>query len=229
MTAGKGVLHSEMFPLLHSDRNNPLELFQIWLNLPRKHKLVEPHFRMLWHEEIPIYQHEDENGLTTSVDIIAGNLMDIKALRPTPNSWAADANNQVAIWTIKIDANAHWVLPAAEPFVNRSLYYYRGNELLIEGTKVSSNHRISIIPDQKIAIQNGFEDSHLLLLQGRPIKEPVAQHGPFVMNTSAEIQEAFGEFRRTHFGGWPWPKNDQVHEQAKGRFALHADGELEEK
>lgn len=229
MTAGKGVLHAEMFPLLHTNQENPLELFQIWLNLPKKSKLVEPHFKMLWSEEIPTYIHKDPQDLLTSVNVISGDLLDIKAPRPTPDSWAGDKNNHVAIWTIKMQANAHWILPKADAAANRALYFYKGHEVSIEDRLIPANNRIIAAADQELSIQNGSEDAYLLLLQGRPIAEPVAQHGPFVMNTQAEIQEAFAEFRRTQFGGWPWPKNDQVHEQAKGRFALHADGKLEEK
>ena len=70
MTAGKGVQHSEMFPLLKEDEANPLVLFQIWLNLPKKNKMVDPHFAMLWKESIPVYTHEDENGNKTTVDVI---------------------------------------------------------------------------------------------------------------------------------------------------------------
>jgi hypothetical protein len=70
--------------------------------------------------------------------------------------------------------------------------------------------------------------AELLLLQGRPIGEPVAQYGPFVMNTRAELEQAFRDYRRTQFGGWPYPANDPVHPRPRGRFARHADGRVEE-
>ena len=65
------------------------------------------------------------------------------------------------------------------------------------------------------------------MLQGRPIGEPVAQYGPFVMNTRAEIEQAFADYRRTGFGGWPWPTDDPVTTREAGRFARHADGRVE--
>ena len=67
----------------------------------------------------------------------------------------------------------------------------------------------------------------ILVLQGKPIAEPVVQHGPFVMNTRQEIQQAFLDYQRTRFGGWPWPSDDPVHLRAEGRFARHADGRIE--
>jgi hypothetical protein len=78
--------------------------------------------------------------------------------------------------------------------------------------------------DADISLQNGAEESFFLMLQGKPLNEPVAQHGPFVMNTQQEIIQAFEDYRRTQFGGWPWPKEEMVHEHDKGRFALHANG-----
>ena len=74
MTAGKGVQHSEMFPLLKQDEENPLELFQIWLNLPSKQKMVQPHFKMLWSEDIPLVKRIDENGKSTEINVIAGSV-----------------------------------------------------------------------------------------------------------------------------------------------------------
>jgi len=81
-------------------------------------------------------------------------------------------------------------------------------------------------PDQDSILRSG---ARILTLQGKPINEPVVQHGPFVMNTRMEISQAFGDYQRTQFGGWPWPKRDQVHDRSKGRFARYVDGRIEEK
>jgi quercetin 2,3-dioxygenase len=69
----------------------------------------------------------------------------------------------------------------------------------------------------------------LLLLQGKPINEPVAKYGPFVMNTQTEIQQAISDYRDTEFGGWPWPRHDNIHPREKGRFATYADGKKEDR
>ena len=229
MTAGKGVLHSEMFPLIHEDKENPMELFQIWLNLPKASKFVEPHFKMLWEDSIPVLHEEDANGKKTQVEVVAGTLKGRTAPPPTPDSWAANPNNHVMILTIKIEAGGSWTLPAADASANRTLYFYRGNTLSLDGENLPINHLAQLNADAEVHLTAGDEDVYLLMLQGKPIKEPVVQYGPFVMNTEAEIQEAFAEYRRTQFGGWPWPKEEMNHGREKGRFALHADGREEVK
>src|SRR6185295_5349883 len=70
LTAGGGIVHSEMFPLLEPTKPNPVELFQIWLNLPREDKLVSPHFTMLWANEIPVRTERDAAGRATEVTVI---------------------------------------------------------------------------------------------------------------------------------------------------------------
>jgi redox-sensitive bicupin YhaK (pirin superfamily) len=227
MTAGKGVQHSEMFPLLNKDTDNTLEIFQIWLNLPKASKFVEPHFKMLWKDKIPLKTATDNQGKRTEVNVIAGSLRGIHPQDPTPNSWAADPLNEVAVWTIKIEAQGKWVLPSASEHIHRTIYFYKGDDILLEEKIIPVNHSVQLKPDQEIKIKAGKSDAYLLLLQGKPINEPVVQHGPFVMNTEAEIREAFQDFQETQFGGWPWPDHEQVHPREKGRFALHADGREE--
>ncbi len=88
---------------------------------------------------------------------------------------------------------------------------------------------MQVDPTINIQIEGGSEEVSMLVLQGRPIGEPVAQYGPFVMNTQQEIQEAFREFQLTQFGGWPWPMTEVVHPAAEGRFAKYPDGTVERK
>jgi redox-sensitive bicupin YhaK (pirin superfamily) len=229
MTAGKGVQHSEMFPLIHKDKENPMELFQIWLNLPRKSKMVQPYFKMLWRESIPHYKHIDSQGLSTTVEVIAGKLADKKAPTPPPDSWAADLNNEVAVWNIKMKAGASWKIPKSKKGINRTLYYYQGEGLTLSGSKIPKYHAVEVNPELEIELISGPNGSSILLLQGKPIGEPVIQYGPFVMNTKEEINQAFEDFHKTKFGGWPWPKYDQVHDRSKSRFAKHAGGVEENK
>jgi redox-sensitive bicupin YhaK (pirin superfamily) len=224
MTAGKGVQHSEMFPLLRDDAENPLELFQIWLNLPQKSKRVEPHFKMLWADTVPVYEADG-----VKVDIIAGELEGHKAPAPAPDSWAADPANEVAIWTIKLSAGKTFTLPAASAGLNRSLYFYQGTTVSADGQDIPAQKIIDLHSDQPTTLKAGAEDAYFLFLQGKPINEPVVQHGPFVANDREGIIQIMQEYQATEFGGWPWPRPDQVHERSRGRFAKHVDGRVEEK
>ncbi len=228
MTAGKGVQHSEMFPLLKQDKRNPLELFQIWLNLPQRNKMVEPHFKMLWSENIPHLEHEDSEGRKTTVEIIAGSLYDKTAATPPPDSWAADPKHCVGVFNCQLEPHAKFILPATEPGINRTLYFYEGSGLTISGKTISDYHAADVQPDMDLTLENNSNEMiKILVLQGQPINEPVVQHGPFVMNSRQEIQQAFEDYHATQFGGWPWPRYDQVHDRNKGRFARHADGHEE--
>lgn len=229
MTAGKGVQHSEMFPLLHSDKENPMELFQIWLNLPKKDKMVEPHFKMFWKENIPVADIKDKNGKVTKIEVIAGSLDKYSALTPPPNSWAAKNENHVAIWVIHMEAGARFTMPAIVAGINRTIYFYEGKNLVVGDTHLEYYHSAQLESSENIEIVNGDQPASLLMLQGRPIAEQVIQYGPFVMNTKEEIHQAFEDYHKTQFGGWPWPRYDQVHPKTQGRFAKHADGKLETK
>jgi quercetin 2,3-dioxygenase len=223
MTAGRGVQHSEMFPLLHQDKRNPLLLFQVWLNLPAKSKMVEPHFAMFWAKDLPVVREQDAEGRAVNIEITAGDYKGARALAPPPASWAADPANGVAIWVIDLAADAEWELPAAAPGLNRVLYFFEGRSVKIGGAVIAARHGVTLPSDRAVPIRNSETAARFLLLQGRPIGEPVAQHGPFVMNTREELMQTFADYQRTQFGGWPWPRADQVHGK-RGRFARFADG-----
>lgn len=124
-------------------------------------------------------------------------------------------------------AGSVWTLPAADQIVNRTLYFYAGSGLQAGGTAIPPYHAIELLANQPIQLETVSEAARLLLLQGCPIAEPVTQYGPFVMNTQHEIRQAFDDFRRTQFGGWPWKRNDPIHPRSRGRFAEYADGTIE--
>jgi quercetin 2,3-dioxygenase len=227
LTAGGGVVHAEMFPLLAADRPNPLELFQIWLNLPRAKKLVPPGFAMFWRESIPTVRATDDAGRSAAVTLVAGRLGEVAAPSPPPDSWAADPRAELAIWTIALEAGARWTLPAAPAGLNRTLYFFQGDAVRVAGQELRGAREIVVRSDRDVPLEALGGPIELLLLQGRPIGEPVVAYGPFVMTTRAEVQQAFADYQRTGFGGWPWPSDEPVHPRAEGRFARHTDGRLD--
>lgn len=229
LTTGKGCQHTEMFPLVHQDKENPLELFQIWLNLPAKDKFAEPDYKMLWAKDIPVIQSVAANGRKTMLRLIAGSIEGKTSLEPCEASWAYDRNHRVGIYHIQMEPEAEISLPAVSKTLNRNLYYFKGDEIQIEGNSLQSLHRVKLTGDQDVKITNGNKESHILVLEGEPINEPVVQYGPFVMTTEQEIREAFNEYQKTQFGGWPWERPDPVNERTKGRFAKYPDGRIEEK
>ncbi|WP_233549465.1 pirin-like C-terminal cupin domain-containing protein [Lysinibacillus yapensis] len=111
--------------------------------------------------------------------------------------------------------------------MTRNLYFYQGDQLIIEETAIETDHRVRLAGDQEITITNGSSESYMLLLEGEPIGEPVVSYGPFVMNTEQEIREAFSQ--NTQYGGWPWDRQDPVNNRDSGRFARHADGRVEKR
>lgn len=229
LTAGRGVVHSEMFPLVDRDGPNPLELFQIWLNLPGRDKLVDPHFTMLWAEDIPEVRIADPAGATTAVTVIAGALDGATPPAPPPASWATRPDADVAIWHVVMDPGATWTLPAAQgEGTVRVLYLFEGDGASVGGHDVPGRTGAVVRCDRPVELTAGRAGVEILVLQGRPIGEPVAQEGPFVMNQRSELVQAFEDYRRTGFGGWPWPADDPVHPRESARFARHPDGRVEE-
>jgi redox-sensitive bicupin YhaK (pirin superfamily) len=232
VTAGRGIVHSEMFPLLKADADNPLELFQIWLNLPAKNKMAAPHFTMLWSEQIPRHVHTDANGKRTDIAVVAGRFdggdAKLDALAPPPDSWAAQAGSDVAIWTLRLEPGARWTLPAATgDGTRRTLYFFKGGAATVAGQALTGPVLVSLQADAPVELVAG-DGAEFLLLQGRPIGEPVAQYGPFVMNTQNEIMQAMQDYRRTQFGGWPFDGQAPVHGREPRRFAKHPDGRHEQ-
>ena len=235
MTAGGGVAHSEMFPLVNTVGPNPAELFQIWLNLPAADKMRPAYFTMLWNERIPTLKLRDAGGHAVEVRLIAGALPGLVALKPPPSSWAARPESSVRVLTIRLDPGARWVVPGSTAGVNRMLYFVAGDRARLaaptDATRASSlgpGQAAQLHAEADVLIEGGAIGTDLLLLEGRPIGEPVVQHGPFVMNSRDEIMRAFQDYQSTGFGGWPWREDGPVHPRTAARFAVHADGRREE-
>jgi redox-sensitive bicupin YhaK (pirin superfamily) len=228
LTAGKGIVHCEMFPLVNAELPNPTELFQIWLNLPAKSKMAEPHFTMLWREDIPHRAVLDAAGRRTDITCVSGDWDNTPSLPTPPASWASEPGSDLGICTLKMASHAEWTIPATlQGGTRRQLYFFAGSGLRIQGTAINPKSAIEVRADMPCTLVNGDTESEILVLQGRPIGEPVAQYGPFVMNTQAEIQQAFADYRQTQFGGWPWGKSDPTHPRDSQRFARHADGRVQ--
>ncbi|MDA8291574.1 MAG: pirin family protein, partial [Actinomycetota bacterium] len=113
LTAGSGIVHCEMFPLVDPVEPNPLELFQIWLNLPEGDKMVDPYFTMQWDEEIPRHSWTDDEGRRGEVTVVAGELGGVAPLAPPPDSYASRRDADVAIWQLVVGPSARGELPPA--------------------------------------------------------------------------------------------------------------------
>jgi redox-sensitive bicupin YhaK (pirin superfamily) len=229
LTAGRGIVHSETFPLLDADGPNPLELFQIWVNLPAEDKMADPHFSMLWDGDIPRVTTVDDAGRTAEVTVIAGRLGDAVPPAPPPRSWASRPDADVAIWHVRLEPGASVALPAARhPDSVRTVYAFEGGAWSVDGEAVGAGHAAVVDASRAIVLASDA-GAELLVLQGRPIGEPVAQYGPFVMNDRAGVQQAFADYQATQFGGWPWASDEPVHAVDDGfeRFARRPDGTVE--
>ena len=222
MTAGSGIIHQEM-PLA-----SPLmQGLQLWVNLPRRDKFADPHFTMLWGERIPRATLLDGEGRRTELSVIAGAYAEHRPLAPPPSSWASRPEAEVAIWTLRMAPGAEVTLPPASAGVRRTLYFFVGDELSVGPRSVPPRSAVEVRADAAVTLRAGAVEVQVLVLQGRPIGEPVAQHGPFVMNSREELAQAYADYRRTGFGGWPWPSDGPVHGAEPERFARHVGGRLE--
>lgn len=239
MTAGRGINHAEMFPLLDQGGENVLELFQIWINLPRRSKMVEPSFKMLWAESLPTTPPESEasgGAAGAEIRLIAGELPGFqRPPAPPPDSYASDPTSDVLVVTVRLPAGGSWTLPrygGERPVdgLKRNAYLYSDVGGTVSGCRVRGRQRVRLQPDADVVFSaDSDRPLEVLVLQGRDLGEPVVQHGPFVGNSREDISKAFTDYQRTGFGGWPWPSDALAHPRERQRFAQYADGQVEEK
>lgn len=179
MVAGSGLVHSE----LPEQEEGLMEGFQLWLNLPAKDKMTAPRYRDIPTEDIP--EAALEGG--GRVRVVAGESHGVQGAvtRPVTEPLYLDVN---------LPAGATFVQPLPSDR-NAFVYVYRGKARVGETVVPSRTMAILRNDGESVAVQAATDDVRFLLIAGRPLREPIAQYGPFVMNTQEQIQEAFRDFR----------------------------------
>ena len=182
MTTGSGLIHSE----LPEQQEGLMEGFQLWLNLPGKNKMVAPSYRDIPSEAIPEYT--DEAGVR--VRVIAGISHGVAGAVQRPDT-------EPLYLDVHLPAGCRFVQPIAVGH-NAFTYTYRGS-VNIAGTPVPDRHMAILANDGAELCVEASAEARLLIIAGQPLNEPIAQHGPFVMNTAAEIEQAIRDYQSGKF------------------------------
>ncbi|HEY2679568.1 MAG TPA: pirin family protein [Steroidobacteraceae bacterium] len=195
MTAARGIIHSEM-PQQSEGR---MRGFQLWINLPSKEKMNPAHYRDIPAVRIPVVKlsHGGE------VKVIAGTLTVNSSITHGPiNGGAAALSTDPLYWDVKLAAKAEFIAPITAGH-NAFLYAYEGSAKIgAAGAAKALPHRTAgILSDgDSIRVEAGDDGVRFLLLAGKPLREPVVQYGPFVMNTRQEIEQALADYRDGRLG-----------------------------
>ena len=191
MTAGRGLVHSEM-PEQLSGR---MRGFQLWVNLPASAKMTEPRYQEFAPDRIPVV--EPARGV--AVKVIAGSIADAQgAIVRGPIEQPA---TEPLYLDVVLEAGAAWetTLPAGH---NAFAYAYEGGLQVGEGDEVRplSAHELGVLGGgDRLVLRAGNEGARLIVVAGRPLREPVARHGPFVMNTREQLMQAFVDYQEGRF------------------------------
>jgi redox-sensitive bicupin YhaK (pirin superfamily) len=188
MTAARGVIHSE----IPQQEQGVMEGFQLWLNLPASEKMKDPWYRDFQAAQLPKLVTPEGVAVT----VIAGESHGVQGA-------VTRAATQPLYLDVHLPRGARFAqaLPAAH---NAFVYVYRG-EAVIDGAVVPAG-RMALLANDALAdgvVLEAREDTRALLIAGRPLKEPIVQYGPFVMNTQQEIYQAFSDFRSGRLGELP--------------------------
>lgn len=183
MTAGSGLIHSE----LPEQEQGLMEGFQLWLNLPGRNKMCKPSYRDIPPETIP--QYTNEQGVTFRV--IAGESHGVKGAVQRPDT-------EPLYLDVHLPAGSRFVQPIAAGH-NAFTYTYRGT-VSIAGTVVPDRNMAILANDGATGVVlEAQEAARVLIISGQPLGEPIAQYGPFVMNTAEEIQQTLQDYRNGMF------------------------------
>jgi hypothetical protein len=183
MTAGRGILHSEM----PEQTEGLMRGFQLWVNLPAKDKLVPPRYQDIPADKVPV---ADLGGSATA-RVLAGEIGGVRG--PVDPGATEPIFLDVAL---PAGAATRIPLPAGH---NAFVYVYEGEALVGEPGQILRAGRIGVLSTGTEVALSSSADARLILVAGKPLREPVAKYGPFVMNTQAELVQAFEDFRAGRF------------------------------
>jgi redox-sensitive bicupin YhaK (pirin superfamily) len=186
MTAGRGLVHSEM-PEQQAGR---MRGFQLWVNLPAKDKMTAPRYQEFAAERIP--QVRPAEGV--SVKVIAGGVDGIQGpiVQPATDPLYLD---------VALDAGTRWETALPEGH-NAFVYAYEGDANVGDGddARALGSRELAVLGGgSRLALRAGGQGARVIVVAGRPLREPVARHGPFVMNTRQELMQAFVDFQEGRF------------------------------
>ncbi|MES2628215.1 MAG: pirin family protein [Bacteroidota bacterium] len=187
MTAASGVLHKEYHEESFSKAGGEFQMVQLWVNLPAKDKMSQPKYQAIKNDSIPQVQLENGAG---KVEVIAGEYNGVNGVASTftpIHMLNAELNN---------GGTASFNFPAE---YNTSVLVLEGN-IKVNGIDVPTDHFVLLANDGEEFSVEAVREAKVLILSGKPIKEPIAAHGPFVMNTKQELMEAFNDFNHGKFG-----------------------------
>lgn len=188
MTAASGLVHEEMHGPDFTRRGGTFELVQLWVNLPAKDKQGTPHYQGLTAGQIPEVRLPEGAG---TLRVIAGEY------RGTTGP--AQTFTPINVWDVRLEAGHRLELPAP-PGHNTLLFVLSGQVELSGGEKLGDAGLAIFARAGESLSLTALENSKLLFMSGEPIDEPVVAHGPFVMNTEAEIRQAFDDYRAGRMG-----------------------------
>ena len=188
MTAAGGILHEEFHAAEYAKRGGPFEMVQLWVNLPAFRKMDAPSYQAISKEDIPQVQLPDAKG---HVRVIAGELEGTRG--------AAKTHSPMHVWDVRLNADAQVELDLPENW-SVALLLLRGELTLQDDQKLAQSEMALLGRQGRQLRLKAHRQSSLLLLSGEKLNEPIAGHGPFVMNTREEVVQASKDFMSGQFG-----------------------------
>ena len=190
MTAGKGILHAEHHSKAFAKTGGTLDMVQLWVNLPSTAKMTEPRYQELTEANIPEVQLIDQHGV---IRVIAGEYTQDNHLYTGP----AQTFSPMNVWDVRLNANIEHSFDF-NPLWDTKIFVLSG-DIQVDDQTYKAMQTLYVnanTPSVKISTTS---NAKLLILSGEPLNEPVVAHGPFVMNTEEEINQAFSDFRSGNF------------------------------